>query len=104
MPNKMKVLAFAKFQAVLTSMLGLVLGIIYALGGFIIDGLVSAELLSPDVFNTSGLSYGTVLAIAAMIGMPLLFAVFGFITGILEALLFNLCSARFGAIEVDFWR
>ncbi len=48
------------------------------------------------------LNWGTALAFLALIGMPLIFAVFGFITGLIEAFLYNLFASWFGKIELDF--
>ncbi|MDM9630618.1 hypothetical protein [Robiginitalea aurantiaca] len=97
--RKMKVLPFARYQALLLIPLGLVAGIVYAFGGLILDALVSLGWMNSD--ETPGLSYGTVLAFGALIGMPVIFAVFGFLTGILEALCFNLFGRWFWNSDID---
>lgn len=102
--NKMNVVSFAKLQALLTCFLGFVAGLLYSFGGLVIDVMVSANLLSPAMYETSGLSYGTILAFGAVIGMPVIFALFGFVLGIIEALLYNLYVSRFGAVDIDFWQ
>jgi len=51
--------------------------------------------------ETPGLSYGTVLAFGALIGMPVLFATFGSVFGFLEAILYNLFAHWFGGIKLD---
>jgi len=38
----------------------------------------------------------------ALVGMPVIFATFGFILGLVEALLYNLFAKWFGGIELDF--
>jgi hypothetical protein len=43
-----------------------------------------------------------VLAFGALIGMPIIFATFGFIVGLIEAFLYNLFARWFGGIEIDF--
>ncbi len=80
--------------------LGLAAGILYSFGGLIIDTLVSLEWITSS--ETPGLSYGTVLAFGALIGMPIIFAVFGFAAGLVVAILFNLIAKWFGGINVDF--
>jgi hypothetical protein len=95
------ILSFAKFQALLGFYIGIVLGVIYAFGGLIIDLLVTGGLLSATVMSTTGLSWGTLLAFGALIGMPIIFAVLGLILGIVEAFLFNFFANRFGGIHVD---
>ena len=70
--NKVKLFFLAKFQAVLFALIGLICGILYSFGGLVIDTLVSFDWLTSA--ETSGLSYGTILAFGAVIGMPLIFA------------------------------
>lgn len=94
---------FAKFQAFLFGLLGLIYGVFYSLGGLIIDALVTLELLSSESVLTPGLSIGSVQAFGALIGMSVLFAIAGFLTGILEAILYNLWLKYFRGIEVNFY-
>ena len=98
--KKIKVLSFAIFQGFLGTLLGLIVGIIYSFGGFIIDLLVSLGWVMTT--ETPGLSYGTVLAFGALIGMPIIGALAGFFLGIIEALLFNLVAGWFGGLDIDF--
>ena len=98
--NKIKVLAFAKFQSILMTMVGLLAAILYSFGGLIIDILVSLEWITSS--ETPGLSYGTVLAFGALIAMPILFAIVGFLGGIIEAILYNLYARWFGGMDIDF--
>ena len=80
---------FAKLQAVMFGLLGLICGIFYSFGGLLIDALVSIGVLSSETMSTSGLGLGTLLAFGALIGMPVIFAIFGWVLGLLEGLLFN---------------
>jgi hypothetical protein len=86
------VFSFAKFQAVLTAFIGIIAGIFYSFGGLIID------------LSTVGLNDGTALAFLALIGMPVIFAVIGFVIGIIEASIYNLFAKWFDGIKVDFIR
>jgi hypothetical protein len=88
--EKIGVLSFAKFQAIL-----------YSFGGLIIDVLVSIGWVSSASASTPGLGFGTVLAFGALIGMPIIFATFGFIIGLIEAFLYNLFARWFGGIDLD---
>ena len=54
--------------------LGLVCGVFYSVGGFFYDLL------------TIGLNWGTAMAFMALVGMPLTFATFGFLSGALIAI------------------
>jgi hypothetical protein len=88
--NRVGILSLAKMQALLLSFLGLIAGILYSLGGLIYD-----------VYNTGGVNIGTALAFLALIGMPLIFAIFGFVVGIFEAILYNVFAKWFGGIELN---
>jgi len=88
--NKIKILAFAVFQAFLVSLIGVVAGILYSFGGLLYD-----------IF-TIGLNTGTALAFLALIGMPILFGLFGFIAGVVEAILYIIIVKLFSGLEIDF--
>ena len=88
--KKIKVLSYAKFQAIVMSFAGIVGGLIYSVGGTFYD------------LNTVGLNHGTALAYFAILVMPIYFGVFGYITGIVGAILYNLTTRWFGGIKIDF--
>lgn len=98
--KKIGILSFAKFQAVLGVLIGLVCGILYSFGGLIIDAIVTIGWMTST--ETPGLSYGTVLAFGALIGMPIIFAGAGFLLGIVEAILYNIFAKWFGGLKIDF--
>jgi hypothetical protein len=102
--RQLRVIAFAKFQGLFASLLGLVAGLLYFLVGFIVDVLVSADIISATSYSTEGLSVGTVLAFGAIAIMPLIFALLGFVFGLIEALIYNVYAGWFGAIEIGFWQ
>ena len=87
--KKIGILSFAKFQAVLMSLVGLIAGVMYSFGGAIYD------LLSKGSFN-----FGTAIAFLALIGMPIIFYVIGFVAGLIQAFLYNLFVGWFGALEL----
>jgi len=98
--RKLKLFPFARFQALLGALLGLIAGISYSFGGLIIDTLVTLGwVVTPE---TPGLSYGTVLAFGALIGMPLIGLMAGLVVGFISAILYNLFAKLFGGIEIDF--
>ena len=70
----MQTLTTAKTGARWMAWLGLIFGVLYSVGGFFIDLL------------TIGLNGGTVLAFAALIGMPVAFGLIGFVAGTVGAL------------------
>ena len=97
--KKFEVFSFAKLQAVVFALLGVLAGIAYSFGGLVIDTLVSIGWITSAA--TPGLSCGTVLAFGALIGMPIIFAAFGFAAGLIGAFLYNVLAKRFGGIHVD---
>ena len=99
--NRISVFSFAKFRTILGVLIGLVCGILYAFGGLVIDALVSLQVLSPTAMSTPGLSFGTILAFGALVGMPLILGSIGLVLGVVEAVLYNLYASWFGGIKVD---
>ena len=89
--EKTGVLFLAKLQAAIMAFVGLIAGILYSFGGAIYD-----------VLTTGSVNSGTALAFLALIGMPILFAAFGFILGSIEAFIYNIVAGWFGGIEMDF--
>lgn len=78
--------------------MGLVAGILYSFGGALVDALVSAGWVITD--ETPGLSYGTILAFGALLGMPLIGATGGLVVGLFGAWLYNLLAKRFGGLMI----
>ena len=88
--KKIRIFSLAKLQGILFSYVGLLCGIFYSFGGFIYD-----------LATTGSLNLGTALAFFALIGMPLIFASFGFIVGLILAVFYNLFSRLFGGADID---
>ena len=72
------------------AIVGLIAGILYSFGGAVYD-----------VLTTGSVNLGTALAFLALIGMPVMFAAFGFVLGLIQAPLYNLFATRFGGIEIE---
>jgi hypothetical protein len=98
--TKVGILSLAKFQTILGALIGLLCGLIYSFGGLLVDTLVTLGWYATD--ETPGLSYGTVLAFGALVGMPLIFATAGFVLGLVGAFLFNIYTSVFGGIDLKF--
>lgn len=87
--KKLGVVFFAKVQALIMAVAGLIAGVLYSFGGFFYE------------LSTGNLNSGTALAFLALIGMPLIFAGVGFLAGAIGALLYNLVALWTGGIEAD---
>ena len=97
--KKIGVLSLAKFQGAMMGVMGIIAGAIYSIGGLIIDTLVTFDVVRST--ETPGLSHGTLLALGALIIMPLLFAAYGFVIGAVSALIYNLVAKWVGGIEME---
>ena len=87
--KRLGLLSGAKLQAMLMGLLGLIAGILYSFGGAIYE------------LFTGTLNSGTALAFLALIGMPIIFAAFGFVVGLIGTLFFNAVAKRVGGVKVD---
>ena len=87
--KKIHVFFYAKLQATLMALLGLMAGVIYSLGGLIWELTAGIPL-----------NLGTILAFVALLGMPALFAIVGFTTGGISAL-HNRATLWVEGIEID---
>jgi len=85
-----RIFSFASVTTFLFGLVGIFCGVLYSFGGLIIDILVSLEILSAEAMSTPGLSYGTILAFGALIGMPVIFSCFGFLLGLAVATIYNI--------------
>ncbi|MDK2900817.1 MAG: hypothetical protein PWQ45_1391 [Thermosipho sp. (in: thermotogales)] len=84
MHKKIDIFQLAKLQALLFFPIGILSGFIYSIGGLIYD-----------LLKTGSVNLGSFLAFFAIIGMPVLFYVIGFILGIVEGFMFNIFLVRF---------
>ena len=96
---KIKFLSLIKLHTVFFAIAGLIAGILYSFGGLILDILVSIDWITSS--ETPGLSFGTVLAFGALIGMPIIFATAGFCIGLIEAILYKLFAKWLGELNID---
>ncbi len=78
--NRIGVLFSAKLMAIYGAGIGIIAGMLYAFGGFIYEA------------STGALNSGTALAFFALIGMPIIFAFFGFLAGAFGVVFYNLTS------------
>ena len=85
------VLSLAKLHATALGFLGLLAGILYSFGGLLIDTLVTLNWMTSN--ETPGLSYGTVLAFGALIGMPCIFGTIGFAAGTIIGHVYNIVTS-----------
>lgn len=88
--KKMKAFSYAEFQMIVMAFAGIVGGMLYAFIGAMYDA------------STGNIGYGTALAFLAIPIMPIYFAVFGFVTGVIGAFLYNQFATFIRLKEMDF--
>jgi|SRR3989344_7960228 len=93
--RRIGVFSLAKLQAVLMAIFGLIAGIFYAIIG-------SIFLASSNSLGSNSLGFGAGLGLLAIIVLPVVYAVIGFIAGAIGAFLYNLVARWTGGIEMDF--
>ena len=82
--------------------LGKVLGILYALMGFLIGAIMTLFSLVSSTASSSILGiFGVLFGIGAIILLPIFYGIAGFIGGLIAALLYNLVASWVGGIEVE---
>ena len=88
--KRIGILSSARFLTIIMGIVGLILGIIYSVGGAIYDVIVGQVSWG-----------GTGLAFAAIPGMTLIFAGGGLAVGIISPVAYNWLAGRLGGIEVN---
>ena len=80
----------AKLLTIIMAFIGIIAGTLYAFIGAIYD-----------VLTSNSVNLGTALAFLALLGMPIIFGLVGFLTGAIGALIYNLVARWFGGIELE---
>ena len=96
--RKLGVMSVAKIYAVLGAIGGFIVGIIVS-----IMSLAFSSVISSASAGTAAMS-GLFMAggVFAVIVMPIVYAILGFISGAIGAFLYNVVAGRIGGIEMKF--
>lgn len=98
MIRKVGVLSVAKIQAIILFAVSLIFAVPLGLF-FIIFGLIGAGAGGDAGFAMAG--GGIVMGLVYMIALPIMYAVIGFISGLIGALAYNLVAGMVGGIEIE---
>jgi hypothetical protein len=93
--RKIDVLSMAKIYGVIAAIAGFVVGIIVAFMSLFFGSLAAAAGQVP-VFPFAG-----VIGAVAIIVLPIVYGIVGFILGAVSAFLYNIIAARIGGIHID---
>ena len=96
--TKIGVLSVARITGGVYAAIGLLVGCFFSLASLV--GSFAASMANAEEF--AGAAIGLLLGIGAIVFMPLIYGMMGFLAGALGALVFNLASGVFGGIEMTF--
>ncbi|MEO7674944.1 MAG: hypothetical protein ABIU09_12810 [Pyrinomonadaceae bacterium] len=97
--RKLGILSVAKMYAVMMLVISLLISIPYGLI-VIVYSLFGAGMVGGDAGLAVG-GGGVVLGIGIMIGLPILYGVFGFVFGAIGALVYNIFAGIVGGVEIE---
>ena len=97
--KKLGVLSFAKIQSLVMLVVSLLISIPYGLI-IIVYSLFGASMIGGNASFAVG-GGGVVVGILVMIGLPIFYAIIGFIFGAISALVYNLFSGLVGGLEIE---
>ncbi len=95
--RRIGVVSCAKMMTMLYALLGLVVGIFFSLFGL----LGMAAGLAGGREGAPGAAIGAIFGIGAIIFMPIVYGLLGFIGGLLMAWLYNFVARLAGGIELE---
>ncbi len=97
--TRIGVLKCGLIQSVIGAVMGLIVGVIY-FGMFSMGGLLSG-ISGMEEFGAMGAGIGIGMGVAFLVLIPIFYAIFGFIGGVIIAAVFNLAAGWIGGIDVQ---
>lgn len=88
-------LSFAKISAIMYAFIGILAGFVFS-----IVSLLGAAL-NPDAPEPLGPLFGLIFGVGAMIFMPVLYGIMGFVVSLVGAALYNFLTPVVGGIQLD---
>ena len=95
--KKIDIMSFAKFQTILMAMIGLLVGVMIAFFGFIFQAF-AGRFIEEGALISACSAWGWD---GGVVHLPLVYAVMGFIVGVIGGALFNLVCKISGGIKVE---
>lgn len=96
--KKIDILSAAKMYAVMGAIIGLIIGVIYGLFTILFGAMMMG------FGQKEGLAAGggsILIGIVMMIAIPIMYAIAGFIGGVIGALIYNIFAKMVGGIEME---
>lgn len=98
--RRIEPMSLAKVMALVYGFIGLIAGAIFALFSLVGAGIGAAMSHAGDDSGMGAL-LGGLFGVGAIIFLPLFYAVFGFIGGLIMAAVFNLVSRWVGGLQIE---
>lgn len=96
--KKIGVLSLARMLGGAYAALGLVVGFIFSLASLV--GSFAASMANSE--EAAGAAIGLLIGVGAIVFMPIMYGLMGFLGGALMAFIFNIMAGVFGGIEMTF--
>ena len=97
--KRLGVISVAKMYGLLAFLIGLIIGVIYGLALIIFGAAITA--IAPNNDGTVGGVGTVVMGIIVMIAVPITQGIFGFIAGMIGALIYNATAGIVGGVKVE---
>lgn len=94
--KKVDPFSLAKVLGILYALLGVIIGLMFAVFGSIFSGLPMAE--NDEVAQTM---FSTFFGVGSIIFFPILYGIIGLVAGILMAVLYNLVAGWVGGVTIE---
>jgi hypothetical protein len=94
------VFSVAKMQSLVMFVIGLVIGVIYGLIFMVFGAAITAMAPNSESQTAGGIST-IVIGLVLMIGIPITYAIMGFIIGCIWALVYNMAAGVVGGIKFE---
>jgi hypothetical protein len=98
--RRVGVFSLAKIQALLAFVMGLIFGVIYGLFFMLFGAAMSAMAPRAGDSAMGGIS-SIVIGLLMMIGFPITAAIFGFIGGAINGLIYNIAAGIVGGLKLE---
>jgi hypothetical protein len=81
---------------------GVMLGVMYGLGGFIVGAIITLFTLGGMAANGGGGPGEVLFGIGSIVAIPIVYGIAGFIGGVIAACIYNIVASIAGGIEMEF--
>ena len=97
--RRIGVLSLAKVMGIIYAFFGLLFGLVFSL--FALLGAALGGLAAESGEEAAAAVFGLLFGVGAVIALPVLYGLLGFIGGLLTAALYNLAAKVMGGIELE---